>query len=147
MKTHKWRSLGNLESSEGIWPLKELLFKWLQSYRHACKTQKWNALLANLVKCLAERCTYRCLTLTKLANDFGNGPDIWFWSTWSRFNFARYPNSSGKEPESWFPFKSLHIKDIKWSYINWTWTCVHSYIFHTTTLLLRCRNVFFPVSK
>jgi len=51
--------------------------------------------------------TYKCFVFFKLANDFGIGPDIWFWSICILSKLGRYPSSSGKEPDSWFPFKSL----------------------------------------
>ena len=114
VQTYKWRRRGNWESSEGIWPLKELLFMWLQFYNHRCKKPQMKChVLANMNMCLTQISTYICLTRTILANDFGIGPESWFSSTWNRSSFVRYPSSGGKEPESLFPFKSLQITYVK----------------------------------
>ena len=51
--------------------------------------------------------------MSKLANDFGTGPDNWFSSSWSLLKFLRLPSSSGKLPDNLFPFKSLHGKYIR----------------------------------
>jgi len=79
LSTSRWRSRGNLDSSDGMLPLNELLFIWI------------------------------CFTLLKLANDLGMGPNNWFWSTCNLFKFWRLLISSGKMPESWLPFKSISL--------------------------------------
>lgn len=50
---------------------------------------------------------YKCIALFKLANDFGIEPDIWFSSICNLSKLRRLPISSGKEPVSLFPLRSL----------------------------------------
>ena len=106
--TYKWTSLGSLDNSGGIWPLIELLFMWLWEKRSKTIIKK-NCLINNMGK-RSIHLTYKCLVFFKLANDFGIDPDIWFWSICILSKLGRYPSSSGKEPDSWLPFKSLQIK-------------------------------------